>query len=59
MKQFIFSLICYMMIACCPEIQAQTDIAKSTDNEYVLTVGGEGVTLEDFKHIYGKTTVTV
>lgn len=54
MKQFIFSLICLTMIACFTEIQAQTDIAKSTDNEYVLTVGGEGVTLEDFKHIYGK-----
>ena len=54
MKQFIFSLICLTMIACFTEIQAQTDIAKSTDNEYVLTVDGEGVTLDDFKHIYGK-----
>ena len=56
MKQFIliFTLICYTMIGCFTEIQAQTDIEKSTENEYVLSVGGEGVTLDDFKHIYGK-----
>ena len=35
------------------EIQAQTD-SEDIQTEYVLTVGGEGVTLNDFKHIYGK-----
>ncbi|MEZ7817689.1 MAG: hypothetical protein QMB07_06030, partial [Flavobacteriales bacterium] len=56
MKQFIltFTLICYTVIGCFTEIQAQTDIEKGGEKEYVLSVGGEGVTLDDFKHIYGK-----
>jgi peptidyl-prolyl cis-trans isomerase SurA len=56
MKQFIliFTLICFTMIGWFTEIQAQTDLEKVAENEYVLSVGGEGVTLDDFKHIYGK-----
>ena len=43
-----------MVIGCLTGIQAQTDIEKGGEKEYVLSVGGEGVTLDDFKHIYGK-----
>ena len=55
MKQFIliFIFIGFTMIGSFLEIQAQTD-SEDIQTEYVLTVGGEGVTLNDFKHIYGK-----
>ena len=42
------------MIGWFTEIHAQFDLEKVPGNEYVLSVGGEGVTLDDFKHIYGK-----
>lgn len=55
MKQFIliFIFIGFTMMGSFLEIQAQTD-SEDIQTEYVLTVGGEGVTLNDFKHIYGK-----
>ena len=38
------------MISGFTQIIAQTE----TEKEYVLSVGGDEVTLDDFKHIYGK-----
>jgi len=46
----ITTTIVLAMISGSPQIIAQTE----TEKEYVLSVGGDEVTLDDFQHIYGK-----